>query len=466
VKNIVIIFCLSPVLLLAQAQEAKLLGRWDLASIPGSAAYNNRYNEIWSVAVKGREYAIIGSTMGTHFIDVTNPTLPAQSDFVPGKTQGPGVIHRDYKTYKNYVYAVCDEGESSLQVIDVSSLPDSVHVVYDSDEILNKAHNLSIDSTSALLYAWVFRGSPAYGGFSGMAVLSLADPENPTFVKAYNHVEGFHFNHIHDGYVRNDTVFLDAGYNGFGVADFSDPLNPKLLGTMSGYPFAGYNHSGWLSDDSRYFYLADETHGSPLKTVDVQNLEDIQVIDTYNAESTPTQIPHNPLVACNYLYVAYYYDGLQVYDISDPENAVRVLYYDTSTEPDGENYKGAWGVNPFLPSGNILIADMQNGLWVFEGVGDKCNSPAVPSQVKSPANEQVKVSPQPAVDNLRIALPENFSGNGALTLININGQTVLSQVIDNQNFEINFDDKLPSGLYFLNIKFDSKTITQKVIVQR
>jgi hypothetical protein len=153
---------LVPALMQAQAQQATLLGRWDDPAIIGSAAYNNRYNEVWSVAVNGHEYAVLGSTMGTHFIDVTDPENPFQADFVPGKAQGAGIIHRDFETYKNYIYGVCDEGASSLQVMDVSTLPDSVRLVYNSNQIIVTTHNIFVDTARARLYAFVF------GGWSGV----------------------------------------------------------------------------------------------------------------------------------------------------------------------------------------------------------------------------------------------------------------------------------------------------------
>ena len=41
-------------------------------------------------------------------------------------------------------------------------------------------------------------------------------------------------------------------------------------------------------------------------------------------------------------------------------------YYDTFEPNHHDSYMGAWGVYPFLPSGNILLSDMQTGLYVFE----------------------------------------------------------------------------------------------------
>ena len=65
----------------------------------------------------------------------------------------------------------------------------------------------------------------------------------------------------------------------------------------------------------------------------------------------------------------YYYDGLQVWDISDRNNIQRIMHYPTSQIEPRQRFEGAWGVYPFLPSGNILVSDMQEGLFVIEDVG-------------------------------------------------------------------------------------------------
>ena len=60
---------------------------------------------------------------------------------------GGGVIHRDYHDFSGYLYIVCDEGSSStLQIIDITNLPNSVNTVYDSDILFTRAHNIFIDT--------------------------------------------------------------------------------------------------------------------------------------------------------------------------------------------------------------------------------------------------------------------------------------------------------------------------------
>ena len=106
------------------------------------------YNEVWGIAQNGREYAVIGTWSGTYFVDVTNPSAPAMVDYVPGRDESCFCIHRDYHDYNGYLYMVTDEEPGSLQIVDLSGLPDSVSVVYDSDLLFTTSHNIFIDRLS------------------------------------------------------------------------------------------------------------------------------------------------------------------------------------------------------------------------------------------------------------------------------------------------------------------------------
>ena len=122
--------------------------------------------------------------------------MQSQVAYVAGAYQGGGVIHRDYHDFQGYLYVVCDEGSSStLQIIDISTLPDSVTTVYDSNALFTKSHNIFIDTATAKLYACASN--------SAMDIYSLIDPIDPTLIYSYNAV-----GHVHDAYVRNDTAYL------------------------------------------------------------------------------------------------------------------------------------------------------------------------------------------------------------------------------------------------------------------
>ena len=219
------------------SQEANLIYNWNDTSLVGSWAYDNTYNEIWGFEINNHEFAVIGSTAGTHIFDVSNVQNIYETAFISGAYTGGGVIHRDYHDFDGYLYAVCDEGSSStLQIIDISNLPYSFNVVYDDNALFNKAHNIFIDTSTAKLYACASNNA--------MDVYSLANPVLPVLINELNDPT---IGHVHDAYVRNDTAYLNCGNDGFRVFDYSNVNSisnqPNLLGSLTSYPDAGYNHS-------------------------------------------------------------------------------------------------------------------------------------------------------------------------------------------------------------------------------
>ncbi len=364
-RKIFFFFAVTFILVDIQAQQkATLLFNWQDTNLVGSWTYNNTYNECWGVVVNEREIAIIGSTAGTHFFDVTDPENSLQVAFVEGAYTGGGVIHRDYHDFDGYLYIVCDEGSSStLQIVDITSLPSSVNKVYDSNVLFTTSHNIYIDTSTAKLYAC--------SSNSAMDVYSLNTPTNPSLIYSYNASQ------VHDAFVRNDSAYLNCGNAGFKIYDFSNVNQmgdqPTLLGALTSYPDAGYNHSGWLSKDGTIYAMQDENHGYDVKILDVSDFNNISVLSTFNSGVHPQSMAHNGIIKEDLLYLPYYHDGLRVFDISDPSNPTQISYYETYLCGDHSSYKGAWGVYPYFPSGNIIVSDMQSGLFLLNGIEPSWN---------------------------------------------------------------------------------------------
>lgn len=336
--------------------QATLLGNWQDDDLIVTSWLTSVYNEVWGAEINGVEYGIIGSTEAVHIIDLSDPNNPTEVHRVQGSAIGPNLVHRDYKTYAGYLYCVADEGgTSTLQIVDLNNLPATAPEVYNSNEFVITAHNIFIDEPNARLYI--------IGDGNGLRVLDISTPDQPVLLANNNSTP---VPYVHDAYIRDHIGYLNCGNDGFYVVDYTDPVNHQILGTMTDYPESGYNHSGWLSDDGNYYFLCDETHATSIKTVDVSDFTDMKVVALFSPDSWSGEIPHNAIVRGDRLYVSYYYDGLQVWDISDPENPVRVAYHDTYCQPNEVFFAGMWGVYPLLPSGNILCSDMQTGLYVFE----------------------------------------------------------------------------------------------------
>ena len=336
------------------------MGVWDIDTLPWRAG--GAYNDIWGYASGGREYAILGSIEKIHFIDVTNPANPVEIAAMGG---GYPSIWRDFKTYSHYAYAVADEGSEGLRIFDLSNLPTSVSQIYQSTTWFDEAHNIYIDEGQGKLYV---AGSDA-PGIVDLQIFDLtADPEDPTLLANVN-LPG---NYIHDIHVVEDTAFVSHGNTGLYVYDMSTPTSPNLLNTLTSYPEEGYNHSSWLNKTKDYLVFCDETKDTGVKIMNVTDLSNLEVPNNQVFRSQllapfhTNSVAHNPFIENDTLYVAYYHDGLQVFDISNPSNVFRIGYYDTV--PTNTNYNGwygAWGVYPYLPSGNIIVSDILNGLQII-----------------------------------------------------------------------------------------------------
>ncbi|MFT4525726.1 MAG: choice-of-anchor B domain-containing protein [Granulosicoccus sp.] len=430
--------------------------QWSDTLLPASNAHFNTYNEIWGHAKAGREYAIIGTTMGTHIHDITDQGSEEEVAFIPGELQGTQVVHRDYDTYQDHLYIVCDEGNSTLQIVDISQLPDTAIVVYDNDSLLVRSHNIFIDTVSARMYVC--------GGTEIFAVYSLANPAHPTrLLNAPNDLAFWSgIGYIHDVFVRNDIAYVNAGNNGIFVVDFSDLNDVLMLGSLTFYEQSGYNHSGWLMENGNYYCLADETHGMDLKILDVSDLQNIHVVDTIGVDIAPLSIPHNLIYKGDYLHVAYYHDGYYVWDCSNPESPFIAGYYDTSTQPHLNNYRGAWGVYPFLPSGRVLVSDMQEGLFVF----DVSNVTGV-DEIQNDRQADLNVFPTIANQIVYVNIPA-LEENASLSVVNAIGQVIYSELINSKNStttETLDVSAFESGLYHVVVQSSSESHTGRIIIR-
>lgn len=333
-----------------------LYSHWHAEDLPING-FGGSYSDVEGLKVNDREYAVIASTEGAHIIDVSAPDDAFEVMLLEGAYTGSGVTHRDYHIDGTFLYAVCDQGPSTLQIFDLSGLPNSVETVYDSNDLCITSHNVFGDNDSDLLYLCSTSNS---SNTTSVRVLDVSNPYEPTeFVNL-----GPWIPDCHDIYVENDTAWVNSLSYGLYVMHISE--NPTMLGNLDEYSYAGTNHSGWWLSEEDIYVFADETHGSPLKVVETSDLSDLEVLATMHSGTDPSSsIPHNIMIEGDLVYVSYYHDGLRVFDISNPSDPVMVAWYDTFEQTSYSGYKGAWGVHSALPSGRILISDMIGGLFVI-----------------------------------------------------------------------------------------------------
>ena len=250
---------------------------------------------VWGFVQNGHEFAVIGSTQGTHIFDVTDPVNSYLVASINGASTSPSIVHRDFHTYNGHLYAVADEMNSStLQIIDISNLPNSYNVVYDSNDIITRSHNIFIDEANGILYTCGGKvtgvGTPPYYT-NFLSLLSLENPAEPVFLTEFNSC-----GYVHDIYVVDNIGYLNCAENGFYIVDFSNYNNPQILGSLTNYEYQGYNHSGWLSEDGNTYVFADENHGYRMKVCDVSNPSEIDVQSTLLSDVDINSIPHNIII--------------------------------------------------------------------------------------------------------------------------------------------------------------------------
>lgn len=325
-------------------------------SLLGHMTYTGKGDgsDIWGyVDEMGNEYALVGMENGVSIVDVTNPTNPNELFWV----NGAQTWWRDLKTWNDKVY-ITNEGGNGLMIIDLAPLPGSTNLSvtnYTGNNYpFNTAHNLYIDENG---YCYIF-GSDY--GVGGAIILNLNLPTtDPNFeVGVYNQY------YIHDGMVRGDTLWGGAINDGFlTVIDVSNKSNPTLMATKT--TPSNFTHNCWISDDGHTVFTTDEKGNGFIASYDVSDLGNITELDRVQSNPGMNVIPHNVHVKGNFIVTSYYRDGVVVHDVSDPNNMIEVANYDTSPLYSGYDFNGCWGVYPWLPSGNIIASDIEEGLYVL-----------------------------------------------------------------------------------------------------
>ncbi len=436
------------------AYHLRLLGNWNNPDLPPNPNMpDQRWNELTGYvdSTSGKEYVIMGSTDSVYFFDVSDPEHIKLCDRRWGLNTA---INRDIETYSHYVYCVSDNAPAGkLQIYDLQFLPDSVHLVYESDTLGHNTHSIFINSESKRLYMCINKKHNQL--ISGLDILSLEIPDSPAFIGKMDQTlfGSLSCQHVHEIYVRNDTGYCSCEYKGLYVIDFTDLANQKPLGSISPpYPYSGYNHTSWVDSTGEYIAFTDEApHGLPVKIYQIRELNDMTYLTHFNTHTGAT--PHNIFWVSNKLYISWYQDGVYIYTVDTPRNPRMYAYYDTYPQNASgvyDNYKGCWGVYPYFPSGNIAASDMTNGLFMLK------YDITVGTENISEFINRFTISPSPFKNDFNLQFISQNSFQSILTVNDIHGREVYIQPIaieQGQNtINISTLSELNSGIYFVTLK--------------
>jgi len=432
----------------------------------------------WTDSTTGKEYALAAMTNSTAFVDVTDPVNPIFLGRLDSNDKNK--YWRDVKTYKDHAFIVGDNvGAHGMQVFDLTKLRGvttpqdfTADAIYNEDN-LGSCHNIVINEDSGIAYLVGCTTAPNNFGITsrlfngGPIFVDLSDPKNPLKMNAYGDAGYSHDAQVityngPDTRYSGKEIYVGSNQNKVTVLDVTDKDNVVKLAEAE-YGQIGYTHQGWFTEDHRYFILGDEkdeqNFGMNTRTLvfDFNDLKNPVLSSTYFGPTLA--IDHNGYVKGNEYHMASYRAGLRVLDITNISAATNSMTeigsFDTYPGDNAARFNGAWSVYPYFASGNILINDIQRGLFVVRKSGLPLNINTTTVQKK------FSIYPNPANSQTTITIGNNK------TIESIQVYSILGQkVIDKKNLKrptyVLNTANLNKGIYF--IKINGK-MTKKFIVE-
>jgi len=331
----------------------------------------------WFDETTGKEYAIMGTTKGTGFVDITNPTKPIILGTLATATEIN--LWRDIKVYKNFAFIVSEAIGHGMQVFDLEKLrlvtnPPEIFTADANYTEFGNAHNIVINENSGFAYAV---GTKTFAG--GPHFVDVTNPATPKSAGGYSAAAYSHDAQVvtysgPDADYTGKEILIGSNENEVVIVDVTDKANPVQISNID-YANIGYTHQGWFTEDQRFFILGDELDeirfGGNSRTLifDFADLENPTFSFEYLGKTTA--IDHNGYVKGNLFYQANYTAGIRIIDISTIGNKSikEVGFFDTYPENDNAAFNGTWSVYPYLPSGNIIVSDINRGLFIIRKSG-------------------------------------------------------------------------------------------------
>ncbi|HSG99588.1 MAG TPA: choice-of-anchor B family protein, partial [candidate division Zixibacteria bacterium] len=301
-------------------------------------AWNQRgtYGDCWGYEADGVEYALIcARNEGVSIIDI-DATPPTEVGFIP--SIAPGMDAKDVKIYQNF--AIVIKEYEPIQIVDLTDVTNPSQVATIQPVGSSGAHNCMVDGD----YLYVV-GNHSIGG---LEIFNIANPAAPFLAGSF---QQFYY---HDVDIRNDTLYAAGIYgNGIDILNISSKAAPVRIDQFN-YTGSGA-HNCELLGATDYVAIGDEI-GSSGNHVRIFNVSD-PANATLASEIIvdPQAVTHNCYELNGLLYIAYYTEGLRVWDVNDPNNPFEVGYFDTFTG-SGYGYQGAWNTYPYYTSGRIIVS--------------------------------------------------------------------------------------------------------------
>ena len=365
-----------------ECNEVDLMAYMDKTDIGGSN--NTSLNDIWGWTdpTTQKEYALVGLSNGTSFVDISDAENPVYLGRLPTHTNNS--TWRDIKVYSNHAFIVSEAGGHGMQVFDLTELRNVSSPVQFTATAhygqFGNAHNIFINEDTGFAYAV---GTSTCGP-GGLHIVDISNPVAPAKAACVSDPSTGRSGtgYVHDVqcvvYNGPDTehvgkeICVGSNETNVWVADLStksdDSSGAKTIGLGSYDDY--YTHQGWLTEDHRYFIQndeLDENNGAVNSTRTlIWDLEDLDnpTIETTYFGPTPS-IDHNNYIIGDYVYMSHYTSGLRILDISDISSPSEAAFFDVYPNNNNTSFDGTWSNYPYYGSGNVVVTSIDEGLFVL-----------------------------------------------------------------------------------------------------
>ncbi|SNR83531.1 choice-of-anchor B domain-containing protein [Haloechinothrix alba] len=341
----------------------------------------------WTDPATKKDYALVGGTEGTAFVDISDPKRPRHVGTLPAHVLDENrPFWRDIKVHDDHAFIVSEQIPHGMQVFDLTRLRDTTGepATFDEDahyDGIDRAHNVAVNEDTGFAYVV---GSDTCEG--GLHMVDITAPASPSFAGCF---AGHGYIHdtqcvIYEGpdakYRGNEICFNSNAHrvgdgieNRLSIVDVTEKDAPVAL-AREDYAEDGYSHQGSLTADQRYFLHGDELdevdHGVNTRTRiwDVRDLTAPDVNGTFDNETT--SIDHNIYTEGSVAYASNYTSGLRVYDTSEVASGElsEVAFFDVYPENDNATFEGGTWSNysHFRQKGIVAVSTMDRGLFVLQ----------------------------------------------------------------------------------------------------
>ncbi|NQV15850.1 CSLREA domain-containing protein [bacterium] len=280
--------------------------------------------QCWDVSVFG-DYAYLGNDVnGLQIINVTDPTnVVHSSTFLPETPSG----FEYAQVVGDIAYA---SSQSGLYILDISDPTNPTELSYSASE--NGSWMVHVVDTVAYLPEFT----------AGIRMLNISDPENPVEMGYFGTPSSALWMEV-----VGTTAYVAATGAGIEILDVSDLTAPDSIGIFGDY----YADAFHIQGDT--LYLATSSTG--LALLDISESPDLTSVADYSGGGYSTDI----YTRNDYSFVSQSFRGIAVYHHLDPENIIQVALLELGSP------RVIHGQDDFLyvsESDNLHIVDISDPL--------------------------------------------------------------------------------------------------------